>query len=130
MSNNSTLSVTPGMNPVPLPNGEYYLIGRTNKPWGGITAGDGLLIQRHAAGTVPLTGLRLKAADVNSNGAVNAGDALLVQRRFSGIISSFTAGNWLYETQSVVWNGTPINKNLKALAYGDVNGSYVPNTAL
>jgi hypothetical protein len=55
-------------------------------------------------------------------------DALTANRRFSGGISSFNVGNWVYETQSVVWNGTPINKNLKALAYGDVNGSYTPST--
>jgi hypothetical protein len=120
--------VTPGMNPVPLPIGEYYLVGRTTKPWGGVNGSDALAITRHFTGATPLTGLRLKAADVNGSNTINSLDALTANRRFSGGISSFNVGNWVYETQSVVWNGTPINKNLKALAYGDVNGSYTPST--
>ena len=123
--------VIPGMNPVPLPIGEYYLVGaRTTKPWGGVNAVDALAISRHFTGATTLTGLRLKAADVNGSNTINSLDALTANRRFSGGISSFNVGNWVYETQSVVWNGTPINKNLKALAYGDVNGSYTPNILL
>ena len=114
----------------PLPNGEYYLVGITNKPWGGVNAVDALAIARSFTGAAPLTGLRLKAADVNGSNTINSLDALTTTRRFGGIIPSFSVvGNWAYETQSVVWNGTPINKNLKALVYGDVNGSYTPSTA-
>jgi len=120
---------TPGLNPVPLPAGEYYLIGRTYKPWGGVNSADALGIARSFTGAAPLVGLRAAAADLNGSNTINSLDALTTTRRFSGIIPSFSVSNWAYETQSVVWNGTPINKNLKALVYGDVNGSYTPSTA-
>ncbi len=117
----------------PLPSGEYYMVGSTNKPWGGVTATDALVINRSIVGAAPLAGLRLKAADVNISQTVTSVDALLVARRNNGGISAFAAGNWAYNTQSFVWdtnNPTPININLKALCVGDTNGSYQPNTAL
>ena len=112
-----------------IPHGTYTLSGQTNKPWGGVNASDALAINRHFSGSVPLVGLRLGAADVNGNVAVNASDALATNRRFSGNITSFTVGNWISETPSVVVSGTPASQSLKMLTYADVNGSYVPSTS-
>jgi hypothetical protein len=113
-----------------LPTGTYTITATTNKPWGGVNAVDALAVARHFTGTAPLVGLRLEAADVNGNSTVNSLDALLINRRFSGGITSFTVGNWRFERLPIFWAGASQTKNLLAIAYGDVNGSYVPNTAL
>jgi hypothetical protein len=76
-----------------------------------------------------LAGLRVGAADVNGSATVTSSDALLVNRRFSGTISSFAVGNWISENPAVAVSNTPATQNLKMLAYGDVNGSYIPSTA-
>jgi DNA/RNA endonuclease YhcR with UshA esterase domain len=112
-----------------IPHGTYTLSGSTNKPWGGVTASDALGISRHFSGSVPLVGIRLSAADVNGSSSITSSDALLVNRRFSGSISSFSVGNWVSEQFSTTISSTPAVQNLKMLTFGDVNGSYVPNTA-
>lgn len=135
--------------------GNYYIRFSHNKPWGGITAVDSLIVTRHVVGSVTLSGLRLKAADVSNNSSVNATDALSISRRFSGIIAAFSAGDWVYGTGSgAAFNaypgpfttggpyithqyGLPLTASISmgnleyfALCVGDVNGSYVPNTSI
>ena len=68
----------------------------------------------------------LKVADVDNSGAVNSVDALLVLKRFVGIINSFPAPDWQYDTDaiSIAANGMT-NVQIKALCSGDVDGSYV-----
>ncbi|MFM7033522.1 MAG: dockerin type I domain-containing protein, partial [Bacteroidota bacterium] len=113
-----------------VPSGSYTLEAVTSKPWGGVTASDALGISRHFSGSVPLTGLRLSAADVNGSTSITSGDALLVNRRFSGSLSAFTVGNWLSERPALNVVSGNVTQDLKMLAFGDVNGSYAPNTAL
>ncbi|MFM8837404.1 MAG: beta strand repeat-containing protein, partial [Bacteroidota bacterium] len=113
-----------------VPSGTYTLEAVTSKPWGGVTASDALGISRHFSGSVPLTGLRLSAADVNGSTSITSGDALLVNRRFSGSLSAFTVGNWLSERPALNVVSGNVTQDLKMLAFGDVNGSYAPNTAL
>ena len=113
-----------------VPSGSYTLEAITSKPWGGVTASDALGISRHFSGSVPLTGLRLSAADVNGSTSITSGDALLVNRRFSGSLSAFTVGNWLSERPALNVVSGNVTQDLKMLAFGDVNGSYAPNTAL
>lgn len=111
-------------NPVP---GAYILDGSTTKAWGGCNATDGLLVLKHFVGMTPLTGLQLRAADVNANGVVNSSDALLITQRYVDIINSFTAGDWLFDSVPVTIGTTGIQtQNLSALCYGDVNGSFEP----
>ncbi|MBM3914001.1 MAG: T9SS type A sorting domain-containing protein, partial [Sphingomonadales bacterium] len=110
-------------------NGNYSLAFSTNKPWGGVSSSDALIINRHIVGSVTLAGIRLKAADVNNSATVTTGDALLVNRRVAGLVSSFTGGNWVYSTQTGSVNNDTVTVNAKALCVGDVNGSYVPSTA-
>lgn len=107
-----------------IPAGSYTVTAATTKPWGGVNGADALTINRHFSGAVPLVGLRLKAGDVNNNVAVNSQDALLVSRRFSGITSSFTAGNWCFESLPVNITAGTVTQNLLGLCFGDVNGSY------
>lgn len=109
--------------------GNYSLRITHNKPWGGATATDALLVARHFSGNTLLTGLPLKAADVNLSSVANASDALNINQRFATILSSFAAGDWQYDSLLVQVNGgTPrVERNISVLATGDVNGSMQPN---
>jgi hypothetical protein len=110
----------------PVANGNYTTNGSSTKPWGGGNSLDALLISRHFVNLQPLAGLRLQAADCDGNGVVNAADGLLVMMRSVLMISSFPAGDWIFETKAItVNNGTVIN-NFMGLCFGDVNGSYIP----
>jgi hypothetical protein len=113
-----------------MANGTYTVTGITSKPWGGVNSVDALGIARSFTGAAPLVGLRVKAADVNGSNTINSLDALTTSRRFSGSIASFTVGNWAYEAVPTTVAGGVTTRNIMALAYGDVNGSYQPNTAL
>ena len=106
--------------------GEYILKGFTNKAWGGVNSNDSLLITRHFTGAITLTGLRLKAADVNASNTINSLDALTAYRRFSGKISSFNVGNWVSEEKYITITSNT-SSNVLMLCFGDVNGSYTPN---
>lgn len=107
--------------------GTYYILVMCNKPWGGVNAVDGLTILRHFVGLAPLTGLSLLASDVDNNGYTNSADALQVLTRFTGIISSFMAGDWVFEQVVVVIDGTHnVTRNILGLCVGDVNKTYVP----
>jgi len=111
-------------------NGSYTLGFTTSKPWGGITATDALLTARHASLVSLLSGIRLKAADVNNSNSVNTTDALQISRRQTSVIASFTAGDWAFEQLNInVLNDTQ-QVVVKALCVGDVNGSNTPNVNL
>ncbi|MCX6270428.1 MAG: ice-binding family protein [Bacteroidetes bacterium] len=110
-----------------VPSGIYTLDGSSNKTWGGGNSTDALLIEKHFVGLSILNGIRLSAADVDNSDYVNSIDAMMVMKRFVGIINSFPSGNWLFNPHSVTLSGNGIfTDNLKALCYGDVNGSYNP----
>ncbi len=94
---------------------------------GGINNIDALLILQHYTEIQNLTGLRLLAADVNNSGYVNSLDALMVQRRYVELISTFPAGNWIFQQPGFdISGGESLIINIKGLCYGDVNGSFVP----
>ncbi len=116
----------------PVPPGAYTLQYQTNKPWGGVNSVDALNITRHFSVVQPLSGLRLRVADVNNSNSVSATDALQVNQRFSFLRASFTSGDWAYSltTLTVPNDPTPIVLSGRALCFGDVNGSYNPNVNL
>ncbi len=114
---------------LPVAPGSYTLTGTTGKPWGGVNSVDALGISRSFTGAAPLAGLRVKAADVNGSNTVNSLDALTTSRRFSGSVTSFTVGNWAMENLPITFSSGTITRNLLAICYGDVNGSYNPSTA-
>ena len=109
-----------------MPDGTYALDGQCLKPWGGANSADALIVMKHFTGLSLLTGIRLKAADVNISGTVNSVDALMIAKRFTQQLSSFPAGDWAFESPVVVLNGNNIVQNIMTLCYGDVNGSYAP----
>lgn len=110
-----------------LQPGNYTLDALITKPWTGVNAADALVILNHTAGIDLLSGLRLRAADVNLSGYVNSVDALKTTLRFTGLITSFAAGDWVITRDTVIVSpGVTLAKNLKALCVGDVNGSGIP----
>lgn len=107
--------------------GSYTLEVTSTKAWGGVNSTDALIIMRHFVGLSPLTGIRLKAGDVDASTNVNSVDALYVQRRSVGLLNSFPAGDWTFEQASVSVDGfNTVTKNISGLCYGDVNASYTP----
>jgi len=114
-----------------LPSGAYQLTGNSDKAWGGVNSTDALRVTRYFVGLISLQSPRSIAADVNGSGAVNSADALLVAKRFVGITNSFVVGDWAFAKDSVVLGATTNQTaNLKAVVYGDVDGSYFPPAKL
>ncbi len=66
------------------------------------------------------------AADVNADQVINPLDALYINRRYIGIIHSFKSGDWLFDKVEVKIDGAGAIVNLRAVCFGDVNGSYNP----
>lgn len=108
----------------------YTFSYATTKSHGGINSTDALLALLHSVGITSLTGLNAKAGDVNADNSVTTADALQTQLRFVKTISSFVAGDWVFQAGSYTPNGADITgQKLYALATGDMNGSYTPNSA-
>ncbi len=107
--------------------GTYTLRVQTDNASGGINSIDALLILQHFTGLQYLSGLRLLAADVNTSNYVNASDALLVQRHFVELITTFPAGDWIFDEPAFSIGPEDILLiNLYGLCFGDVNGSFSP----
>ncbi len=113
-----------------LNDARYILRGATTRPWGGVSAGDALLINEYFTNPNVLTGLKILAADVNNDGAVNSNDALLTMQRSISLINSFAAGDWIYSQDTVLLAGQNVLQNVRALCVGDVNASYNPNARI
>jgi uncharacterized protein (TIGR02145 family) len=107
-------------------NGNYLLDATINYTYGGVNSTDALQVTRFFTSLVTLSPLRIKVGDVNGSGITNSGDALLINRRITGLISSFSVGNFVNNLPSVSALGNPLVANLRALSTGDVNGTYNP----
>ncbi|MCX6270999.1 MAG: metallophosphoesterase [Bacteroidetes bacterium] len=110
----------------PVLPGQYAVRCSHNGLWGGVNSIDALLVLRHFVGLTHLEGVHKLAADPDGNSYINAADALYVSKRFTGLISSFPAGDWMFESPPVTLSGTNIFLTIKGLCTGDVNGSYTP----
>jgi len=108
--------------------GTYVLAAVTTKAWGSVNATDALLIGKHFTEIIPLSGLKLAAADVNASTYVNASDGLGVLKRYVGLQSSFVAGDWMFEHPVATVAGVNLIIDFKGICVGDVNASYVPPT--
>lgn len=106
-----------------IPPGSYTLDWLNPLAWGGVGANDALLINRAFSSLTILSGVKLKAADVNLSQSINSSDALQVSRRFAGLISNFSAGNWVYSQGTVTLIPGHNTLTINALCTGDVNAS-------
>ena len=109
-------------------NGNYLLDAAINYTYGGVNSTDALQVTRFFTSLVTLSPLRIKVGDVNGSGITNSGDALLINRRITGLITSFSVGNFVNNLPSVNALGNPLVANLRALSTGDVNGTYNPQS--
>ena len=107
-------------------DGTYRITAKSSKPVSGITSADALLIRRYTVGLARMAKLQLQAADVNSSGTVNSSDALLIRRFIVGQISSFSNGNWIFESPVVSISGADAAIELLGNISGDVDGSLIP----
>ena len=121
----------------------------TAKTWGGGNSTDALAMSRRAIGNPPGFWLADMAhidevGDVNATNIVNATDALLVKHRAIQLVSSFAAGDWSFYSPSdnlmfensalgtALLAYTPVPgtiKDIQAMCYGDVNGSFTPGAS-
>jgi hypothetical protein len=107
--------------------GNYAIHTETQIPWGGANATDAQLVLKHFTGNAQLSDFRKKAADVNATSYVNSADALSIAKRFAGLVPDFIAGDWLFDTEYVVVTGHAAPEaDIKAICFGDVDGSYNP----
>jgi hypothetical protein len=111
-----------------IPAGTYTLTASKTGDWGGVNATDALLVARHSAGIALLTGLPLKAADVNNSGSVTVTDPQAIVRRAAALDTAFAAGDWVFQSQTVTIVTTGLTEDITGLAVGDVNASYTPYT--
>jgi parallel beta-helix repeat protein len=109
-------------------SGNYKMTITPAEPWGGVNATDALAILNHFVMIAPLTGMHYAAADVNYSHTINGTDALFVMKRYSGMITSFPAGDYLYDSDTLILNGGNVTNNINMLCFGDVNASYAPST--
>ena len=107
-------------------NGNYVLDANVNYAWGGVNSTDALQVTRFFTSLISLSPLRIRVGDVNGSGITNSGDALLINRRITGLIPSFSVGNFVNNLPSISASGNPIAANLRVLSTGDVNGTYNP----
>ncbi|MBQ6772261.1 MAG: right-handed parallel beta-helix repeat-containing protein [Bacteroidales bacterium] len=93
----------------------------------GVNATDALLAMRHFVHLDTLTDARLAVADVNQSGSVNGTDAMLIMRR--AVDGTFPAGDFYYYTPAgISFSGDTCLYDLSFLCFGDVNGSYTPQS--
>jgi len=111
-----------------IPAGNYTMTITPSDEWGGANSTDALGILNHFVQSSLLTGMNYAAADVNYSHSINATDAFFVMMRYSELMSSFPAGDYLYNSDTVIVNGSQVTNNFLMRCFGDVNGSYLEPT--
>jgi len=106
--------------------GNYTIEASANKPWGGVDAVDILLYKKHLAYISPLQGIFLASGDVNTSGNLSVSDLLIIKKRIAATYTSFSSGDWLFNTAPVSVNGSNVVYNFNGLCYGDANASNNP----
>jgi hypothetical protein len=109
-------------------SGSYALEFVSTALWRGVNTTDALVVMRHFAGAMTLTGIRLQAGNVNNLGLVNFQEALRITQRTVDRNLPFLSGDWAFApTQvQVQFGDSMVNVPVPALCYGDVNASYFP----
>lgn len=108
-------------------NGTYKIIIKPAYIWGGANPVDALQVNRNYIKLFNFSdALKKKSADVNRDGVINPVDALLINRRYLKLVSSFKAGDWLIDSNTIKIAGNDITRNIKIICTGDVDGSYNP----
>lgn len=107
-----------------LSNGNYTLKPDVKVAWGGASAMDITSYKKHIGNVSTLSQIQVKSGDVNGSNSLTSMDLTIIKQRIGAQISSFTVGDWVYDPVTAIINGTNLVQNIKALCYGDANGSY------
>lgn len=110
-----------------LSNANYTLRPDIMIPWGGVSAMDITSYKKHIGNIVSLGQLQVKSGDVNKSNSLSTMDLTIIKQRIGAILSAFTVGDWVFDQTEVVINGLSLVQNIKALCFGDANGSYTPS---
>jgi hypothetical protein len=110
-----------------IPSGNYQLMVLTNIPWGGVNSVDALFAMLYFTQQISLDSLEIIAGNVNMDSAINSIDALLISQRFVQLISTFNAGDWIFENPMITVTDSSYQFIIvKGRCSGDLNGSYQP----
>ncbi|MBP7497645.1 MAG: C39 family peptidase, partial [Bacteroidales bacterium] len=108
-----------------LKKGTYKVQPLIEKKSGGINPVDALFINKHFLKLITIKeDLKKAAADVNSDNILSPVDALLINKYFLNLLKNFKAGNWYYEPTELTIINSDIEKDIKVICIGDVDGSY------
>jgi len=110
-----------------LSNANYTLSPDIKIPWGGVSAMDITSYKKHIGNIVSLGQLQVKSGDVNKSNSLSTMDLTIIKQRIGAILSAFTVGDWVFDQTAITINGLSLVQNIKALCFGDANGSYTPS---
>lgn len=110
---------------------DYTLICSSSEDWYGCTVLDANLVYEYLLNISPFDDLQLAAADVNDNGTIEIADAQMIVDRYLESISSFPAGDWVFEkhTVSVTQQTKHVERDSKGRNTGDTDVIYTPPTS-
>ncbi|MCX6304744.1 MAG: cohesin domain-containing protein [Bacteroidetes bacterium] len=129
----TTTTDASGFYTVNVLNGTYYIYASSTGVWTGVDQGDVINLRRYIAGLTstidPPNGgpLRVRAADINQDGAVDNGDVIPLRRRIAGLTpnANYLAPDWLFENPAIIVNNANLpGTNFLGIVSGDVNGTY------
>ncbi len=110
-----------------LISGSYKISFSKSGGWGGVNNLDILTIQKYLNNRTALDSLQKLAADVNNDGIINSSDDQMIKDRFLGKISFYKKLNWIFpEGINITISDSSVTENVKGIAAGDVNRSFVP----
>ncbi|MFZ4520290.1 MAG: hypothetical protein ACOYNC_01215 [Bacteroidales bacterium] len=110
-------------------DGVYVLDASSSKTWGGLGIQDVINTRKKISNLVTFTALQNKAADVNQTNTVNVQDPIVMRQKLSAPLTNWPnwkIANFVFEKPTVTVNGVNVIQNIKSLAGGDVNNSFVP----
>ena len=98
------------------------------KAWGGLGIQDVINTRKKISNLITFTPLQNKAADVNQTNTVNVQDPIVMRQKLANTpnLTTWKIANFVFETPTVTVNGSNVVQNIKSLAGGDVNNSFVP----
>jgi len=109
-------------------DGVYVLDASSPKAWGGLGIQDVINTRKKISNLITFTPLQNKAADVNQTNTVNVQDPIVMRQKLANTpyLTTWKIANFVFETPTVTVNGSNVVQNIKSLAGGDVNNSFVP----
>ena len=110
-------------------DGVYVLDASSTKAWGGLGIQDVINTRKKISNLITFTPLQNKAADVNLTNTVNVQDPIVMRQKLSApnqAWPNWKIANFVFEKPTLTINGTNVVQNIKSLAGGDVNNSFIP----